>query len=54
MGGGRDLDFRPEDRPQVVWSAGEPAYEGSPRESGRIVQIFRPFARPWEAGGIVH
>ena len=52
--GGRDLDFRPEDRPQVVWQAGAPAYEGDPRQPGRIVQIFRPFTRRWEAGGIVH
>ena len=54
MAGGRDVDLRPEDRPQVVWQGGAPSYEGSPRESGKIVQIFRPFARPWETGGIVH
>ena len=54
LAGSRDVDFRPEDRPQVVWQAGAPAYEGDPRQPGRIVQIFRPFTRRWDSGGIVH
>jgi voltage-gated potassium channel Kch len=52
--GGRDLDFKAEDRPQVVWNAGSPAFDGDPRQPLRIVQIFRPFTQPWETGGIVH
>ena len=54
LSGGRDLEFRPEDRPQVVWQDGAPAYEGDPRQPRRIVQIFRPFTRAFESGGIVH
>ncbi|MGE0638985.1 MAG: TrkA family potassium uptake protein [Thermoanaerobaculia bacterium] len=52
--GGVELDLSPEDRPQVVWRAGEPAFEGDPRERNRIVQIFRPFTSQWNAGGKVH
>ena len=54
VAGGRDLEFRPEDRPQVVWQGGAPAFAGDPREPRRIVQVFRPFLQAWETGGIVH
>ena len=50
---GLSLDLRPEDRPQVVWQGGKPAFEGDPRGRRRIVQIFRPFVSPWETGGMV-
>ncbi len=53
LAGGEELDLRPEDRPQVVWQGGKPAFEGDPRGRRRIVQIFRPFVTPWETGGIV-
>ena len=54
LAGGPELEFRPEDRPQVVWQDGEPAFDGEPRSGGRIVQVFRPFSRGWESGGKVH
>jgi Trk K+ transport system NAD-binding subunit len=53
LAGGEDLHLKPEDRPQVVWQAGKPAFEGDPRGRRRVVQIFRPFTRPWDTGGIV-
>lgn len=53
LAGGAELDLRPEDRPQVVWEGGKPAFEGDPKGRRRIVQIFRPFVAPWETGGIV-
>ena len=31
LAGGEELDLRPEDRPQVVWQGGKPAFEGDPR-----------------------
>ncbi len=52
LAGSEDLDLRPEDRPQVVWQGGQPAFEGDPRGRRRIVQIFRPFVSPWETGGV--
>jgi len=52
LAGGEELALRPEDRPQVVWQGGKPAFEGDPRGRRCIVQIFRPFTRPWESGGI--
>ena len=53
LAGGEELDLRPEDRPQVVWQGGKPAFEGDPRGRRRIVQVFRPFVSPWETGGMV-
>ena len=52
LAGSEELDLRPEDRPQVVWQGGQPAFEGDPRGRRRIVQIFRPFVSPWESGGV--
>lgn len=53
LAGGEELDSSPEDRPQVVWQSGKPAFEGDPKGRRRIVQIFRPFVASWETGGIV-
>ncbi len=53
LAGGEDLELRPEDRPQVVWQGGKPAFEGDARGRQRIVQIFRPFVKAWDTGGIV-
>lgn len=53
LAGGEELDLRPEDRPQVVWQGGKPAFDGDPRGRRRIVQIFRPFVEPCDTGGIV-
>ena len=52
LAGSEELDLRPEDRPQVVWQGGRPAFEGDPRGRRRIVQIFRPFVSAWKTGGI--
>jgi Trk K+ transport system NAD-binding subunit len=53
LAGDARLDLRPEDRPQVVWEGGRPAFAGDPSGRRQIVQIFRPFVAPWETGGIV-
>lgn len=53
LAGGAELDLQPDDRPQVVWEGGKPAFAGDPRGRRRIVQVFRPFVNAWETGGIV-
>ncbi len=50
---GAEPSFAAEDQPQMVWSAGAPAFGEEDRHGRSLVLVFRPFTRPWDTGGLV-
>lgn len=53
LDGSAEPRFEPDDRPQVVWAGGAPAYDGQVEGTRSLVQVFRPFTQAWETGGLV-